>query len=210
MKSKKIIIRLLPLILLIFITSLLFTSKLGATSTDNINSNSNPGSVSWIFDSGLTGVAVTGVNISKDSSKDSGIKITGFIENKDPDSTKLAVTINVHLYDKTQELLGVVPIHPADILEPLQKIRFVVKDPTRHTTINLDHVYLQVQAFDCGTASLHNMGCSGQTASTNNSEKSLPLIKRPYSTGIFESKVLGVSNLSAVGNGESYDIVGKI
>jgi hypothetical protein len=215
MKSKKIIIRLLPLILLILITSLLFTSKLGDSSTDNINLNSNPGSVSWIFDSGLTGFAVTDVNISKDSSKDSGITITGFIENKDPDSTKLAVTINVHLYDKTQELLGVIPIHPADILEPLQKIRFVVKDPTRHTTINLDHVYLQVQAFDCGTATLHNMGCSGQTASvskanTNNSEKNLPLIKRPYPTGIFESKVLGVSNLSAVGNGESYDILGKI
>jgi len=215
MKSKKIIIRLLPLILLILITSLLFTSKLGDSSTDNINLNSNPGSVSWIFDSGLTGIAVTDVNISKDSSKDSGITITGFIENKDPDSTKLAVTINVHLYDKTQELLGVIPIHPADILEPLQKIRFVVKDPTRHTTINLDHVYLQVQAFDCGTATLHNMGCSGQTASvskanTNNSEKNLPLIKRPYPTGIFESKVLGVSNLSAVGNGESYDILGKI
>jgi len=215
MKSKKIIIRLLPLILLILVTSLLITSKLGASSTDNINSNSNPGSVSWIYDSGLTGIAVTDVNISKDSSKDSGITVTGFIENKDPDSTKLAVTINVHLYDKTQELLGVIPIHPADILEPLQKIRFVVKDPTRHTTINLDHVYLQVQAFDCGTASLHNMGCSGQTASvskvnTNNSEKSLPLIKTPYPTGIFESKVLGASNLSAVGNGDSYDILGKI
>jgi len=215
MKSKKIIIRLLPLILLILVTSLLFTSKLGDSSTDNINSNSNPGSVSWIYDSGLTGIAVTDVNISKDSSKDSGITVTGFIENKDPDSTKLAVTINVHLYDKTQELLGVIPIHPADILEPLQKIRFVVKDPTRHTTINLDHVYLQVQAFDCGTASLHNMGCSGQTANviktnTNNSEKILPLIKTPYPTGIFESKVLGASNLSAVGNGDSYDILGKI
>jgi hypothetical protein len=94
MKSKKIIIRLLPLILLILVTRSTLTSKLGASSTDNINSNSNPGSVSWIYDSGLTGIAVTDVNISKDSSKDSGITITGFIENKDPDSTKLAVTIN--------------------------------------------------------------------------------------------------------------------
>jgi len=201
--------------MLIFTTCVLITVEVGASSADSINSIANPGSVSWIYDSGLTGIAVSDVNISKDSSKDSGITVTGFIENKDPDFTKLAVTINVHMYDKTQELLGVIPIHPADILEPLQKIRFVVRDPTRHTTINLDHVYLQVQAFDCGTASLHNMGCSGQTASviktnTNNSEERLPLVKTPYPTGIFESKVLGASNLSAVGNGDSYDIMGKI
>ena len=207
--------RILPLIVLILITNLLFIGELDASSTYNINSNSTPRSVSWIYDSGLTGIAVTDVNISKDSSKDSGITVTGFIENRDPDSTKLAVTINAHLYDKKQELLGVIPIHPADILQPLQKIRFVVKDPTRQTTINLDHVYLQVQAFDCGTASLHNVECSGQTASviktnTNNSDKRLPLAKTPHPTGIFESKVLGASNLSAVGNGVSYQILGKI
>ena len=205
----------LPLVVLILITNLLFIGKLVASSIDNINSNSTPRSVSWIYDSGLTGIAVTDVNISKDSSKDSGITVTGFIENRDPDSTKLAVTINAHLYDKKQELLGVIPIHPADTLQPLQKIRFVVKDPTRHTTINLDHVYLQVQAFDCGTASLHNMGCSGQMASviktnTNNSDKTLPLVKTPHPTGIFESKVFSASNLSAVGNGDSYEILGKI
>ena len=215
MKSKKIILRILPLIVLILIANLLFIGELDASSTANINSNSTPRSVSWIYDSGLTGIAVTDVNISKDSSKDSGITVTGFIENRDPNSTKLAVTINAHLYDKKQELLGVIPIHPADILQPLQKIRFVVKDPTRQTTINLDHVYLQVQAFDCGTASLHNVECSGQTASviktnTNNSDKRLPLAKTPHPTGIFESKVLGASNLSAVGNGVSYQILGKI
>src|SRR5215510_5909905 len=182
MKYKKIIRHVLPLVVLILITTLLFIGKLDASSIDNINSNSTPGSVSWIYDSGLTGIAVTDVNISKDSSKDSGITVTGFIKNMDPDSTKLAITINAHLYDKKQELLGVIPIHPADILQPLQKIRFVVKDPTRQTTINLDHVYLQVQAFDCGTASLHNVECSGQTASviktnTNNSDKRVPLAK---------------------------------
>ena len=215
MKYKKIIMHILPLIVLIIVTNLLFIGKLDASSTDNIDSISTPRLVSWIYDSGLTGIAVTDVNISKDSSKDSGITVTGFIENRDPDSTKLAVTINAHLFDKKQELLGVIPIHPADVLQPLQKIRFVVKDPTRHTTINLDHVYLQVQAFDCGTASLHNMGCSGQTASviktnTNNSDKSLPLVKTPHPTGIFESKVFSASNLSAVGNGDSYQILGKI
>ncbi|HEY6949519.1 MAG TPA: hypothetical protein VI146_02830, partial [Nitrososphaeraceae archaeon] len=215
MKSKKIIMRILPLIVLILITKLLLIGELDASSPDNIDSTSIPGSVSWIYDSGLTGIAVTDVNISKDSSKDSGITLTGFIENRDPDSAKLAVTINAHLYDKKQELLGVIPIHPADILQPLQKIHFVVKDPTRHTTINLDHVYLQVQAFDCGTASLHNVECSGQTASiiktnTNNSEKMLPLVKTPHPTGIFESKLLGASNLSAVGNRDSYEILGKI
>ena len=215
MKSKKIIMYILPLIVLILITILLLIGKLDASSIDNINSNSTPGSVSWIYDSGLTGIAVTDVNISKDSSKDSGITVTGFIENRDPDSTKLAVTINAHLYDKKQELLGVIPIHPADILQPLQKIRFMVNDPTRHTTINLDHVYLQVQAFDCGTASLHNTECSGQTASliktnTNNSDKSPHLVKTPHPTGIFESKVFSASNLSAVGNGDSYEILGKI
>jgi hypothetical protein len=215
MKYKKIIMHILPLLVLIIVTNLLFIGKLDASSIDNINSNSTPRLVSWIYDSGLTGIAVTDVNISKDSSKDSGITVTGFIENRDPDSTKLAVTINAHLYDKKQELLGVIPIHPADTLQPLQKIRFVVKDPTRHTTINLDHVYLQVQAFDCGTASLHNMGCSGQMASviktnTNNSDKTLPLVKTPHPTGIFESKVFSASNLSAVGNGDSYEILGKI
>ena len=126
MKSKKIIKRILPIVVLILITKLLFIGELDASSTDNIDSNSAPRSVSWIYDSGLTGIAVTGVNISKDSSKDSGITLTGFIENRDPDSTKLAVTINAHLYDKKQELLGVIPIHPADILQPLQKIRFEV------------------------------------------------------------------------------------
>ena len=215
MKYKKIIMHILPLLVLIIVTNLLFIGKLDASSIDNINSNSTPRLVSWIYDSGLTGIAVTDVNISKDSSKDSGITVTGFIENRDPDSTKLAVTINAHLYDKKQELLGVIPIHPADTLQPLQKIRFVVKDPTRHTTINLDHVYLQVQAFDCGTASLHNMGCSGQMASviktnTNNSDKTLPLVKTPHPTGIFESNVFSASNLSAVGNGDSYEILGKI
>src|SRR5262245_40392868 len=107
MKSEKIIMRILPLIVLILITNLLIIGELDASSTYNINSNSNPRSVSWIYDSGLTGIAVTDVNISKDSSKDSGITVTGFIKNMDPDSTKLAVTINAHLYDKKQELLGV-------------------------------------------------------------------------------------------------------
>jgi len=215
MTSKKIIMRILPLIVLILFTKILLTGELDASPTNNIGSSYIPGSVSWIYDSGLTGIAVTEVNISKDSSKDSGITVTGFIENRDPDSIKLAVTINAHLYDKKQELLGVIPIHPADILQPLQKIHFVVKDPTRHTTINLDHVYLQVQAFDCGTASLHNVECSGQAASviktnTNNSDKRLPLVKTPHPNGIFDSKVLGSSNLSAVGNGDSYEILGKV
>jgi hypothetical protein len=119
------------------------------------------------------------------------------------------------MYDKTKELLGIIPVHPADILKPLQKIHFVVKDPTRQTAINLDHVYLQVRAFDCGTASVHNVGCFGQTVNvtkkdTNDSEKKLPLVKTTLPTGVFESKVLSASNLSAVGNGDSYDILGKI
>lgn len=215
MKSKKIIIRVLPVIVLILATSLLLTGVLGVSSTNNTNSSSNSRSVSWIYDSGLTGIAVTDVNISKDSSKDSGITVTGFVENKDPDATKLAVTLNLHMYDKTKELLGIIPVHPADILKPLQKIHFVVKDPTRQTAINLDHVYLQVRAFDCGTASVHNVGCLGQTVNvtkkdTNDSEKKLPLVKTTLPTGVFESKVLTASNLSAVGNGDSYDILGKI
>lgn len=205
----------LPVIVLILATSLLLTGVLGISSTNNTNSSSNSRSVSWIYDSGLTGIAVTDVNISKDSSKDSGITVTGIIENKDPDATKLAVTLNLHMYDKTKELLGIIPVHPADILKPLQKIHFVVKDPTRQTAINLDHVYLQVRAFDCGTASVHNVGCFGQTVNvtkkdTNDSEKKLPLVKTTLPTGVFESKVLSASNLSAVGNGDSYDILGKI
>ena len=205
----------LPVIVLILATSLLLTGVLGISSTNNTNSSSNSRSVSWIYDSGLTGIAVTDVNISKDTSKDSGITVTGIIENKDPDATKLAVTLNLHMYDKTEELLGIIPVHPADILKPLQKIHFVVKDPTRQTAINLDHVYLQVRAFDCGTASVHNVGCLGQTVNvtkkdTNDSEKKLPLVKTTLPTGVFESKVLSASNLSAVGNGDSYDILGKI
>jgi len=201
----------LPVIVLILATSLSLTGVLGISSTNNTNSSSNSRSVSWIYDSGLTGIAVTDVNISKDS----GITVTGIIENKDPVATKLAVTLNVHMYDKTKELLGIIPVHPADILKPLQKIHFVVKDPTRHTAINLDHVYLQVRAFDCGTASVHNVGCFGQTVNvtkkdTNDSEKKLPLVKTTLPTGVFESKVLSASNLSAVGNGDSYDILGKI
>jgi hypothetical protein len=91
----------------------------------------------------------------------------------------------------------------------------VVKDPTRQTAINLDHVYLQVRAFDCGTASVHNKGCFGQTVNvtkkdTNDTEKKLPLVKTTLPTGVFESKVLSTSNLSAVGNGDSYDVLGKI
>jgi len=207
--------RILPVIVLILATSLLLTGVLGVSSTNNTNSSSNSRSVSWIYDSGLTGIAVTDVNISKDTSKDSGITVTGIIENKDPDATKLAVTLNLHMYDKTEELLGIIPVHPADILKPLQKIHFVVKDPTRQTAINLDHVYLQVRAFDCGTASVHNVGCFGQTVNvtkkdTNDSEKKLPLVKTTLPTGVFESKVLSASNLSAVGNGDSYDILGKI
>ena len=205
----------LPVIVLILATSLLLTGVLGISSTNNTNSSSNSRSVSWIYDSGLTGIAVTDVNISKDTSKDSGITVTGIIENKDPDATKLAVTLNLHMYDKTKELLGIIPVHPADILKPLQKIHFVVKDLTRQTAINLDHVYLQVRAFDCGTASVHNVGCFGQTVNvtkkdTNDSEKKLPLVKTTLPTGVFESKVLSASNLSAVGNGDSYDILGKI
>jgi len=205
----------LPVIVLILATSLLLTGVLGISSTNNTNSSSNSRSVSWIYDSGLTGIAVTDVNISKDTSKDSGITVTGIIENKDPDATKLAVTLNLHMYDKTEELLGIIPVHPADILKPLQKIHFVVKDLTRQTAINLDHVYLQVRAFDCGTASVHNVGCLGQTVNvtkkdTNDSEKKLPLVKTTLPTGVFESKVLSASNLSAVGNGDSYDILGKI
>lgn len=161
--GKGIGVFILPVITLILASSLLLTGVLGVSSTNNTNSSSNSTSVSWIYDSGLTGIAVTDVNISKDPSKDSGITVTGFIENKDPDATKLAVTLNLHMYDKTKELLGVIPSHLADILKPLQKIHFVVKDPTRQTAINLDHVYLQVRAFDCGTASVHNMECFGQT-----------------------------------------------
>lgn len=212
--GKGIGVFILPVITLI-LSSLLLTGVLGVSSNNNTNSSSNSRSVSWIYDSGLTGIAVTDVNISKDTSKDSGITVTGFIENKDPDATKLAVTLNLHMYDKTKELLGVIPSHPADILKPLQKIHFVVKDPTRQTAINLDHVYLQVRAFDCGTASVHNMGCFGQTVNvtkkdTNDSEKKLPLVKTTLPTGVFESKALSASNLSAVGNGDSYDILGKI
>jgi len=205
----------LPVIVLILATSLLLTGVLGVSSTNTTNSSSNSRSVSWIYDSGLTGIVVTDVNISKNSSKDSGITVTGFIENKDPDATKLAVTLNLHMYDKTKELLGVIPAHPADILKPLQKIHFVVKDPTRQTAINLDHVYLQVRAFDCGTASVKNVGCFGQAVNvtkkdTYDSEKKLPLVKTTLPTGVFESKVLSASNLSAVENGDSYDILGKI
>ena len=207
--------RILPVIVVFLPTSLLLTGVLGVSSTNNTNSSSNSKSVSWIYDSGLTGITVTDVNISKDTSKDSGITVTGFIENKDPDATKLAVTLNLHMYDKTKELLGIIPVHPADILKPLQKIHFVVKDPTRQTAINLDHVYLQVRAFDCRTASVKNVGCFGQTVNvtkkdTNDSEKKLPLVKTTLPTGVFESKVLSASNLSAVGNGDSYDILGKI
>jgi hypothetical protein len=213
--GKGIGVFILPVITLILASSLLLTGVLGVSSTNNTNSSSNSTSVSWIYDSGLTGIAVTDVNISKDPSKDSGITVTGFIENKDPDATKLAVTLNLHMYDKTKELLGVIPSHPADILKPLQKIHFVVKDPTRQTAINLDHVYLQVRAFDCGTASVHNMECFGQTVNVtkkdrNESEKKLPLVKTTLPTGVFESKALSASNLSAVGNGNSYDILGKI
>jgi hypothetical protein len=213
--GKGIGVLILPVITLILESSLLLTGVLGVSSTNNTNSSSNSTSVSWIYDSGLTGIAVTDVNISKDPSKDSGITVTGLIENKDPDATKLAVTLNLHMYDKTKELLGVIPSHPAEILKPLQKIYFVVKDPTRQTAINLDHVYLQVRAFDCGTASVHNMGCFGQTVNvtkkdTNDSEKKLALVKTTLPTGVFESKVLSANNLSTVGNGNSYDILGKI
>ena len=215
MKSKKIILCIFPVVVLILATSLLLTGALGDSTTNNTNSSSNSRSVSWIYDSGLTGIAVTDVNISKDSSKDSGVTVSGFIENKDPDASKMAVTLNLHMYDKTKELLAVIPSHPTEILKPLQKIHFVVKDPTRQTTINLDHVYLQVQAFDCGTASVHNKGCFGQTVNvtkkdTNDTEKKLPLVKTTLPTGVFESKVLSASNLSAVRNGDSYDILGKI
>ena len=215
MKSKKIILCIFPVVVLIIATSLLLTGALGDSTTNNTNSSSNSRSVSWIYDSGLTGIAVTDVNISKDSSKDSGVTVSGFIENKDPDASKMAVTLNLHMYDKTKELLAVIPSHPTEILKPLQKIHFVVKDPTRQTTINLDHVYLQVQAFDCGTASVHNKGCFGQMVNvtkkdTNDTEKKLPLLKTTLPTGVFESKVLSASNLSAVGNGDSYDVLGKI
>ncbi|HJY23470.1 MAG TPA: hypothetical protein VJ279_11315, partial [Hanamia sp.] len=169
--GKGIGVFILPVITLILASSLLLTGVLGVSSTNNTNSSSNSTSVSWIYDSGLTGIAVTDVNISKDPSKDSGITVTGFIENKDPDATKLAVTLNLHMYDKTKELLGVIPSHPADILKPLQKIHFVVKDPTRQTAINLDHVYLQVRAFDCGTASVHNMECFGQTVNVTKKDR---------------------------------------
>jgi hypothetical protein len=59
------------------------------------------------------------------------------------------------------------------------------------------------------------VGCFGQTVNvtkkdTNDSEKKLPLVKTTLPTGVFESKVLSASNLSAVGNGDSYDILGKI
>lgn len=181
--------------------------------TANASTNTTP--ISWVYDSGLTGIAVTDVNILKDSSKDSGITVTGFIENKDPNASKLAVTLNLHMYDKSNQLLGIIPVHPTDILKPLQKIQFVVNDLTRQTTINLDHVYLQVRAFDCGTATVHNLGCFGQTLKltkkdTNDTEKKLPLVKTTFPIGTFESKVLSASNLSVVGNGDSYDIIGKI
>ena len=213
--GKGIVVFILPVITLILATSLLLTGVLGVSSTNNTNSSSNSRSVSWIYDSGLTGIAVTDVNISKDSSKDSGITVSGFIENKDPNATKLGVTLNLHMYDNTKELLGIIPVHPADILKPLQKIHFVVNDPTRQTTINLDHVYLQVRAFDCGTASVHNVGCFGETAKVTkkdiiDSEKKLPLVKTTLPTGVFESEVLRASNLIAAGNGDSYDILGKI
>jgi len=200
---------LLSAVLSLFATSLLLTEALA------LPSDGNSSSVSWVYDSGLTGIAVTDVNILKDSSKDSGITVTGFIKNNDPDATKLAVIINLHMYDKTNELLGIIPVHLADILKPLQKIHFEVKNPTRQTAINLDHVYLQVRAFDCGTASVKNVGCFGRTVNvtkidTNDTEKKLPLVKSTLPTGVFEGKALSASNLSAVGNGDSYDILGKI
>jgi hypothetical protein len=173
------------------------------------NASANTTSVSWIYDSGLTRIAVTDVNISKDL----GTTVTGIIENKDPNATKLAVTLNLHMYDKTNELLGIIPVHPADILKPLQKIHFVVKDPNRQTALNLDHVFIQVRAFDCG--SVNNVGCSGRTVNetrldTNVPENKLALVESTLPTGVLKSKALSASNLNAVGNGDSYDILGRI
>ena len=44
---------------------------------------------------------------------------------------------------------------------------------------------------------------------TNDTEKKLPLVKTTLPTGVFDSKALSASNLSAVGNGGSYDILGR-
>ena len=175
------------------------------------NASANTTSVSWIYDNGLTRIAVTDVNISKDL----GTTATEIIENKDLNATKLAVTLNLYMYDKTNELLGIIPVHPADILKPLQKIHFVVKDPNRQTALNLDHVFIQVRAFDCGSASVNNVGCFGRTVNvtrldTNVTENKLALVESTLPTGVFESKALSASNLSLVGNGDSYDILGKI
>jgi hypothetical protein len=207
MKSSPI----LPVIALIFATSLLLTWTQVFASNTNSSSSSSSKPVSWVYDSGLTRIAVTDVNISKDS----GITVTGIMENKDPDARKLAVVLNLHMYDKTNELLGIIPAHPVDILKPLQKMQFVVKDPEPQTALNLDHIYFQVRAFDCGTADVNNVGCSGQKVNvtkidTNDTEKKLPLVKTKLPTGVFESKALSASNLSAVGNGDSYDILGKV
>ena len=53
-----------------------------------------------------------------------------------------------------------------------------------------------------------NVGCFGQTVNvskidTNDTEKKLPFVKSTLPTGVFESKVLSASNLSAVGTGDS-------
>ncbi len=117
--------------------------------------------------------------------------------------------------DKTNELLGLIPVHPADILKPLQIIHFVVKDLTRHTALNPDHVFIQVRVFDCGSTSVNNVGCSGRTVNITRLDRNvtankLALVKSTLPTEVFESKALSVSNLSAVGNGDSYDILGKI
>jgi hypothetical protein len=78
--------------ILLGITTFLFLITLTA------NANANKTSVSWIYDSGLTRIALIDVNISKDL----GATVTGIIENKDPNATKLAVTLNLHIYDKNK------------------------------------------------------------------------------------------------------------
>ena len=76
MKSKKIILCIFPVAVLILASSLLLTGAEGDSTTNSANSSSNSRSVSWIYDSGLTGIAVTDVNISQDSSKDSGVTVS--------------------------------------------------------------------------------------------------------------------------------------
>jgi hypothetical protein len=128
--------------------------------------------VRGIFDPLISGIAITHVNITKDSET----VVRGFLNNTDPDITKIGVSLNVDTFDNKSNLLYTTEYNNnsnifsnrlltvADILKPLQKTDFVVRIPVDISKIH--HIYIKVFANYCGNdIFMYNssyVGCFGQ------------------------------------------------